>query len=207
MDIACSMSSTSEPRTSPTMIRSGRIRSELLQQVALGDLAFALEVGRSGFQAHHVGLLQRSSAESSIVTIRSSSGTKLVRQLSIVVLPEPVPPQTRRLSRARTTAWRNSAISVVSVPLRSRSSMVSGWRPKRRMDKTGPSTASGGMIALTREPSGSRASTIGEDSSTRRPTLAYNPPDHVEQMLRRPGNSRRLDTACLCARCKPGWRR
>ncbi len=34
----------------------------------------------------------------------------------------------------------------------------------------GPSTASGGMIALTREPSLSRASTIGLDSSTRRPT-------------------------------------
>ena len=30
--------------------------------------------------------------------------------------------------------------------------------------------ASGGMIAFTREPSGSRASTIGDDSSTRRPT-------------------------------------
>ena len=34
----------------------------------------------------------------------------------------------------------------------------------------GPSSASGGMIALTREPSCSRASTIGLDSSMRRPT-------------------------------------
>ena len=33
-----------------------------------------------------------------------------------------------------------------------------------------PSTASGGMMALTREPSCRRASTIGDDSSTRRPT-------------------------------------
>jgi hypothetical protein len=31
--------------------------------------------------------------------------------------------------------------------------------------------ASGGMMALTRDPSGRRASTIGDDSSTRRPTL------------------------------------
>ena len=30
--------------------------------------------------------------------------------------------------------------------------------------------ASGGMMALTREPSARRASTMGEDSSTRRPT-------------------------------------
>ncbi len=42
--------------------------------------------------------------------------------------------------------------------------------PNRRIDSTGPSSASGGMIALTREPSGKRASTIGDDSSTRRPT-------------------------------------
>jgi hypothetical protein len=34
----------------------------------------------------------------------------------------------------------------------------------------GPSMASGGMMALTREPSGRRASTIGLDSSMRRPT-------------------------------------
>src|SRR4030095_5572889 len=39
-----------------------------------------------------------------------------------------------------------------------------------RIDRTGPSSANGGMIAFTREPSGRRASTIGDDSSTRRPT-------------------------------------
>ena len=42
--------------------------------------------------------------------------------------------------------------------------------PKRRIESDGPSSASGGMIALIREPSGRRASTIGDDSSTRRPT-------------------------------------
>ena len=41
---------------------------------------------------------------------------------------------------------------------------------QRRMDIAGPSSASGGMIAFTREPSASRASTIGLDSSMRRPT-------------------------------------
>jgi hypothetical protein len=34
----------------------------------------------------------------------------------------------------------------------------------------GPSMASGGAMTLTREPSARRASQIGEDSSTRRPT-------------------------------------
>ncbi|MNC94652.1 hypothetical protein D3C83_115590 [compost metagenome] len=38
------------------------------------------------------------------------------------------------------------------------------------METSGPSTASGGMMALIREPSDRRASTIGWDSSTRRPT-------------------------------------
>ncbi len=39
----------------------------------------------------------------------------------------------------------------------------------RLMDSSGPSTARGGMMALTREPSARRASTIGELSSIRRP--------------------------------------
>ncbi len=37
------------------------------------------------------------------------------------------------------------------------------------MDRAAPSSAKGGMMALTRDPSGKRASTMGLDSSTRRP--------------------------------------
>ena len=44
------------------------------------------------------------------------------------------------------------------------------WLPKRRIESSGPSTASGGMTMLTREPSSRRASTMGDDSSMRRPT-------------------------------------
>jgi hypothetical protein len=40
----------------------------------------------------------------------------------------------------------------------------------RRIDIVGPSSARGGTTALTREPSARRASTIGLDSSMRRPT-------------------------------------
>ena len=47
---------------------------------------------------------------------------------------------------------------------------MSGLEPNIRMVTAAPSSASGGMIALNREPFGSRASTIGEVSSTRRPT-------------------------------------
>ena len=52
-----------------------------------------------------------------------------------------------------------------------RSSAPSRSVRKRRIDSTGPSSASGGMMALTREPSARRASTIGLDSSMRRPTM------------------------------------
>ncbi len=41
---------------------------------------------------------------------------------------------------------------------------------KRRIDNEGPSIAKGGIMAFTLEPSLSRASTIGELSSIRRPT-------------------------------------
>src|SRR5205823_1418951 len=49
-----------------------------------------------------------------------------------------------------------------------------------RMVSTGPWMASGGTMALTREPSGRRASTIGDDSSMRRPT-----PDTIFSMTAR----------------------
>ena len=56
--IACSMSNASPPRTSPTMIRSGRMRSAVLDQVALDDLALALDIGRARFEPGDMGLLQ-----------------------------------------------------------------------------------------------------------------------------------------------------
>ncbi|MNQ73099.1 hypothetical protein D3C85_878220 [compost metagenome] len=59
----------------------------------------------------------------------------------------------------------------VNAPTWIRLSVLSRSTAKRRIDMLGPSMASGGMIALTREPSLSRASTNGEDSSIRRPRL------------------------------------
>ena len=46
---------------------------------------------------------------------------------------------------------------------------MNGVAANFRMVMTGPMSESGGMIAFTREPSARRASTIGLDSSTRRP--------------------------------------
>ena len=58
------------------------------------------------------------------------------------------------------------------LPISTRSSIVSRWAGNLRIVSVGPLTASGGMIALTREPSGSRASTSGWLLSIRRPTWA-----------------------------------
>ena len=107
-----------------------------------------------------------------MVTIRSVSGRKEESTFSSVVLPVPVPPETMMFSFALTHALSSSAIAGVRVPKRIRSCTVSGILLNFRMVREEPPTASGGMIALTRDPSSRRASTSGEDSSMRRPTLA-----------------------------------
>ena len=87
-----------------------------------------------------------------------------------VVFPVPVPPEMRMLSFPRTHCARKSAVCSVSDPSPTRSSSESASRANFRIVSDGPRSESGGMIALTRLPSGRRASTIGEDSSIRRPT-------------------------------------
>jgi hypothetical protein len=102
--------------------------------------------------------------------MRSWFGMASEMTLRSVVLPEPVPPEIRMFRRALTPARMISDSAGVQVPSSIRSSVRSGSTAKRRIESTGPSRASGGMIALMREPSGRRASTMGDDSSTRRPT-------------------------------------
>ncbi len=105
-----------------------------------------------------------------MVTMRSVAGMYPDRTLSMVVLPAPVPPDITTLSLDRTIALNVLATGSVKVPIRSRSATPNRSTAKRRIDNTGPSMARGGMMAFTRDPSARRASTIGEDSSTRRPT-------------------------------------
>ena len=84
-----------------------------------------------------------------------------------MVFPAPVPPLTRMFSRSATavSSIRTSGSGAIAAS-------GTGSTRKRRTVRHGPSTASGGMIALTREPSTSRASTRGDDRSTRRPSGA-----------------------------------
>ena len=115
------------------------------------------------------GCCNCSSAASSQVMMRSSSSMKPVSVLSSVVLPEPVPPEISVLTRQRPTILSSSAPAGVMVPNLTNCSSLSLSLRNLRMVSEGPSSASGGTITLTREPSGRRASQIGDASSTRRP--------------------------------------
>src|SRR5882762_4567623 len=115
-----------------------------------------------------------------MVMIRSRSLMKLDSTLSIVVLPAPVPPETTMFSRHAIAACRKSSIGCVSVrrPMRSWASSRSSGN--RLIDSAGPSSASGGMIAFTREPSARRASTNRARWSTR--DNAHDALDDLQQM-------------------------
>ena len=102
--IACSMSIASPPRTSPTTIRLGRIRSEALinsrMVISPFPSVFVLRVSK---ETRFGTVSICSSAESSIVTIRSSEGINCDKAFKKVVLPEPVPPLMKILYLAATS--------------------------------------------------------------------------------------------------------
>ena len=85
-------------------------------------------------------------------------------------MPEPVPPEIKRFRSALMQRPRKSADSAVSVPIWTSSSSTNRSWSNFRIVRSEPESDSGAMIALIREPSGSRASTIGDDSSMRLPT-------------------------------------
>ena len=64
-----------------------------------------------------------------MVTMRSSSGMNRERVFSMVVLPDPEPPEITILRRASTQPLRKSSMPVVKVSLRSRSSVESTFFP------------------------------------------------------------------------------
>ncbi len=109
------------------------------------------------------------SAASSIVTIRSPSGINSERILSMVVFPLPVPPETIIFFLDTTQAFINSAIAEFIVFMPIKSGILNLSFLNFLMVRVGPVKERGGIMALTREPSGRRASTIGTDSSIRLP--------------------------------------
>jgi hypothetical protein len=73
----------------------------VLEQLALGDLTLAFQVGGRVSRRTMWDCWSWSSAESSMVMMRSPSGMNEESTLSRVVLPEPVPPEMMVLSFER----------------------------------------------------------------------------------------------------------
>ena len=97
---------------SPTMMRSGRMRRALMTRSRWVMAPAPSIFDRAGFQPHHVRCCSCSSAVSSMVTTRSSSGMKRESVFSMVVLPEPEPPEMTMFSRASTQPLRKSSMPV-----------------------------------------------------------------------------------------------
>ena len=115
--IACNMSSASSPRTSPTTMRSGRIRRALITSSRCRTAPLPSTLGGRHSSRTTCSCFSRSSAESSMVTMRSRSEMNPESTLSKVVLPAPVPPETTMFSRAFTAYFSTSSICGVSARL------------------------------------------------------------------------------------------
>ena len=168
--IACSASMASGPRTSPTMMRSGRIRSAFFSRSRMWISPAPSAEGARVSRRTTCGCCRLSSAASSSVTTRSSTPMFSESAFKSVVLPEPVPPETTMLSCALVASSSSVAMPGCMAPVRASSAMENPPARKRRMEMAAPSMASGGPMMFTREPSGRRASHMGLSSSTCRPT-------------------------------------
>ena len=93
----------------------------------------------------------------------------MIRVFSRVVFPAWVPPATMMFSPAVTAASRNRAACAVIVPSATRSSSPFAATTNLRMFRLRCSRVMSGMTACSRLPSGSSASTNGDDRSSRRP--------------------------------------
>ena len=93
------------------MMRSGRIRRQFLTRSRMVISPSPSRLGGRVSRRTTCGCCSCSSAESSQVMTRSSFSMKAVRQLSSVVLPEPVPPEISTLARTRPRMRSTSAPS------------------------------------------------------------------------------------------------
>ena len=148
----------------------GAHAQRVLDQFALGDLAPALDIRRPRLQPHDMLLLQLElgrvlDGDDALAIVDEGrhgiehgrlAGTGTARNEDVAARADDRPQNLGDLGG--------------TLPISISRSMLIGTRANLRIDSSDPSIASGGTTALTRLPSASRASTIGEDSSIRRPT-------------------------------------
>ena len=141
------------------------------QQLALAHRALAFEVGRAGFEARHVRLLQLQFGrvfDGDDALLGVDEGRQRVEQRGLTGAGSAGDDDVQL---GLDGALRAVPSCPASWPCAPPDRAASACRcEKRRIESSGPSTASGGMMALTRDPSLKRASTMGVDSSMRRPT-------------------------------------
>ena len=130
---AISMSRLSASRTSPTTSRSGRMR-----RASLTSRRSGISPSPSRFGCRHCSPTTSrsgncSSKISSTVMTRSRVPMLAARQLSMVVLPAWVAPETRMFSPLATAAPRNRAACGVSVPSSTRCSSRLAFTTNLRM--------------------------------------------------------------------------
>lgn len=164
-----SKSRHSSCRTSPTMTRLGRIRSDSLTSRRNRISPRPSRFGCLVCSATQSGSCSLSSNTSSHVITRSVAGIADARQLSIVVFPDCVPPATMTLRPAATAASRNAAHCGVTVPNRTSSSSDDAAMTNLRMLTAQNSLVTSGITTCRRLPSGRRLSTNGELRSSLRP--------------------------------------
>src|SRR5579875_179251 len=163
-------SAVSSPRHSPRISRSGRICSAACTRSRVVTLSIPAPVEYKGVTSETTWRCSsRSSAVSSMVTIRSAAGMQAASALSSVVRPAPMLPQITIVRRSRTQAWRKAAIVCDIVPSATRSSSSNCLRGHLRSRIVGPFVVPDDKTTLTNVPSGRRKSITGQQACGSRP--------------------------------------
>ncbi len=157
------------------MMRSGRMRNAFFTKSFMLISPVPSMLGGRTSKRSQCSNGKFNSAVSSIESTRSRLGMKEHKTLSVVVLPDAVPPEIRVFAgltpRPSVASHRNAATSKSIVPTLTRSTtLIGSWRNLRRV-RVAPSKLIGGRVALTRVPSGRRASRIGTCVSILLPML------------------------------------
>ena len=145
------MSAASAPRHSPTTMRSGRWRSAFITSSLMVISPFPSALAHLASILTKLGCSsKRSSAESSIVIMRSFLGISRDKALSKVVLPPPVPPQTAIFFRIFIAQRKSCAIPKERVPIFTSSFKVYACARNFLIVRAEPSIETGGITTFTR---------------------------------------------------------